>query len=90
MLYASKSDEEVISASEEALKNKLKDPYSAIFEDIKVFRSADAVYICGHVNAKNAFGGYIGSQYFMAAPIGMALLESNEAGRLLIPEFCLK
>lgn len=41
----------------------LKDPMSAQFSKLRKDPS-NADYVCGEVNAKNAFGGYVGSRYF--------------------------
>ena len=50
-----------IAAIQEGVKAALKDPESARFGDIKAGqRSNGDVVVCGWVNAKNSFGGYIG------------------------------
>lgn len=46
----------------EKVKSKLADPYSAKIRITKV--SANTV--CGLVNAKNQFGGYVGDRWFIA------------------------
>lgn len=43
-----------------AVKDKLKDPNSAQFEDVKVFKSS----VYGYVNAKNSYGAYGGKRRF--------------------------
>lgn len=49
-------------------KAGLKDPDSAKFTDVRVFRfeSMDRVYeaTCGYLNAKNSYGGYVGEKPF--------------------------
>jgi hypothetical protein len=43
----------------------LKDPDSAKFDSIAAGRAPDGrVFVCGWVNAKNSFGGYVGRQPF--------------------------
>jgi len=47
----------------------LKDPDSALFRNVALHRGAKATnisYICGEMNAKNGFGGYIGYKPFIA------------------------
>jgi hypothetical protein len=56
----------MISVIEDAIRGRLKDPEAARFHGI-AGGTADAdgiVRVCGLVNAKNAFGGYIGRQPF--------------------------
>ena len=54
--------------AESAVKNRLKDPDSANFNDVHIYpgASADDRWVCGAVNAKNGFGGYAGFMPFVA------------------------
>jgi hypothetical protein len=58
-----------------AIVEKLKDPDSAKFRNIRLVDGRDAktpgegIY-CGEVNAKNEFGGYVGFMPFIAAIVG--------------------
>lgn len=64
-----------ISAQQEAaakavIVEMLKDPESARFSDVVGVERVSApgsVVICGKVNAKNSYGGYVGSVPFMVA-----------------------
>ncbi|WP_252108847.1 MULTISPECIES: hypothetical protein [unclassified Halomonas] len=50
-----------------AVSRDLKDPSSAQFRDIfgvQQLRGGDRVTVCGSVNAKNAYGGYVGYKPF--------------------------
>jgi hypothetical protein len=48
------------------LKASLKDPGSAQLRAIEVIRQEDgSKALCGEVNAKNSFGGYVGFQSFV-------------------------
>lgn len=63
---------DIQSALRERLKNQLRDPYSAMIEVTRGPRTAryeldpKLVYegkaICATVNAKNAYGGYVGAE----------------------------
>lgn len=46
-----------------AVRLRLKDPASAMFEQVAYFHSTGAT--CGAVNAKNSFGGYVGFRGFV-------------------------
>lgn len=57
--------EERMTTIHAAVKDKLKDPYSAVFEDTKLGVAEDGkVLACGWVNAKNSYGAYTGKQVF--------------------------
>lgn len=49
--------------------HQLKDSDSAKFRDVEFRQSEAGGYwtMCGHVNAKNAYGGYVGFTRFMGA-----------------------
>lgn len=51
-----------VEQAKEAVAAGLKDPQSAQFREVKVCRSGKIVE--GEVNAKNAFGGYVGFEPF--------------------------
>jgi hypothetical protein len=57
-----------ITAIKDGVRKSLKDPESASFGAMKA-GSGDgttaAVTVCGYVNAKSSFGGYIGEQLFV-------------------------
>ncbi len=59
------SDSE-ISIVEQGVRDTLKDPDSARFDNIQATVSEKGgMTICGFVNAKNGFGGYTGKSPFM-------------------------
>ncbi|WP_227340126.1 hypothetical protein [Sphingopyxis sp. P8] len=60
------------SEAEEIVRATLTDPESAQFENVaRSERNPDVV--CGHVNSKNRFGGYVGNKRFYVT------LSSREA-----------
>ena len=66
---------EIIKA---AVQKDLKDPESARFGEIKAGFPPGQNHptVCGLVNAKNSFGGYVGMRYFIGAlgPRGFAVI----------------
>lgn len=48
----------------DSVRSQLKDPSSAKFAAVYLTKSRDMG--CGHVNAKNAFGGYVGDTMFVS------------------------
>lgn len=80
-----------IAAARAAVADGLKDPAAAQFRNLSaVTDGAGLRKVCGEVNAKNSYGGYIGFQAFAYAPgIGTVLApeaddksdEANAANR---------
>ena len=60
-----------------AMANQMKDPESAEFRDWHAFQSQKGLLVCGEVNAKNSYGGYVGFTHFVA--------HASADGRLLTP-----
>lgn len=60
-------DETMIAGAEASVSSALKDPQSAQFTDVHIF---DGPMICGMVNAKNSFGGYVGPRRFFVYMTG--------------------
>lgn len=59
-------NESEISAVVRGVKSALKDPDSAKFGQMKASTEGGGVkYVCGIVNAKNSFGGFIGDSPFV-------------------------
>lgn len=70
----------------EAVRSSLKDPDSARFRGVSAYRQDDGkIGVCGFVNAKNSFGGYVGDRPFIASlidgafPMPVIASESNHA-----------
>jgi hypothetical protein len=70
---------------------KLKDPYSARFENLRDrtvpnLKGQPTRVICGFVNAKNSFGGYIGAQPFVYFVSDRDFnIASDAASRVTVP-----
>lgn len=80
------------AASKVRIRYWLKDPSSATFRAVKVFRHPrpEGGYVfCGEVNARNSFGGFTGFERFVASPIS-AVVESMDPSQFRVGwrEFC--
>lgn len=95
-LAAGAIDEKAIRA---AVGEKLKDPYSAVLSDMarRTVPNAKGVptdVVCGLVNAKNSFGGYVGPRpfvYFLGdreAYVVDVRAGPNDLGRMVYRNFC--
>ncbi len=60
----------------------LKDAPSARFGPMELRRSDDppAVSLCGQVNSKNSYGGYVGFGGFVSTSTGLVMFENSEPG----------
>lgn len=71
-----------IASAERDVKKLLRDPSSARFGQKEMFTNVDArlgMTICGYVNAKNAFGGYIGEQGYIVIDRAARLGDGSDA-----------
>ncbi|MDO9470956.1 MAG: hypothetical protein Q7J23_09615 [Nitrosomonas sp.] len=89
------ANESIITDAQEAIKSQLKDPYSAVFDDIYLGKAENgAPVVCGTVNAKNSYGGYTGRKkfyYLDAAPRPILSIEGESSIFSVIYEsFCLR
>ncbi len=70
---------EQVKAVQDGVRNRLKDPASAMFSgEIRAAKAADGeITACGLVNAKNSFGGYVGSSLFIAMLRGGTVVDAT-------------
>ncbi|NTU73942.1 hypothetical protein HGB07_07350 [Candidatus Roizmanbacteria bacterium] len=61
-------DQVLIEKAKDAIREKLKDPESAQFRNVRV-GAEDFKPVRGEVNAKNSYGGYIGYDKFYFNPV---------------------
>lgn len=64
---ASGTPEDAIKKAQEAVANSLKDPGSAQFRNVRLKPYLDGQVVCGEVNGKNSYGGYVGFSPFVAS-----------------------
>ena len=72
--------QQVMERGKEAIRNSLKDPSSAQFRNVRLMEYLDGVVICGDVNAKNSFGGYIGFTNFVSGT-SSGFMRSSDADK---------
>lgn len=67
----------------EYFRDRLFDPGSAQWRFTKITRDSDGAIICGQVNAKNRFGGYVGfSGFFVVTDKGQVVAGEIYDGNL--------
>lgn len=75
--------------SKDKLKESLRDPSSAKYEDVAAHRVSSGGFVfCGKVNAKNGFGGYTGFERFIASPVIVGTEGSIDGFETVWTEFC--
>lgn len=68
----------VIDKAKKAVRERLKDPESAKFKNVSTHKTpAGGLLVCGNVNSKNSFGGYVGFRPFMYATSGVVILQED-------------
>lgn len=72
------SDPFVIRAKA-AISAQMKDPESAQFRDVAHYKSGTIDVLCGSINAKNSFGGYVGFTPFLVMGNAAVLRENYNA-----------
>lgn len=55
-----------IENAKKAIADSLKDPSSAQFRNVRIVKYGDGSVVCGEVNGKNSYGGYVGFKTFVA------------------------
>ena len=74
--------QKLISTASKQVLELLKDPESAIIRKARMVRYQGKILVCGEVNAKNSYGGYVGYTRFIAGAYS-AVLEYKSSD----PEF---
>jgi hypothetical protein len=64
----------------EQARERLKDPAAGQFSNERLHPVADStgMALCGTVNAKNSYGGYIGKAGFVSTTEGLVVFETSE------------
>ena len=58
--------QQVMEKGKKAIADSLKDPSSAQFRNVRLVEYLDGVVVCGDVNGKNSYGGYVGFTNFVS------------------------
>jgi hypothetical protein len=72
------TQEKAIEQAQIALANSMKDPSSTQFRNVRLVKYLEGNVICGEVNGKNSYGGYVGFTPFVAST-SSAVLYDNDA-----------
>lgn len=75
--YLKNGEEKTIAAAKAVVKQSLKDPDSAKFQNVRVVDYNDGKVVCGEVNAKNSYGGYVGYASFVAGVLNAKTYDTS-------------
>ena len=70
----------LVAKAKSSVTNDFKDPESAKFRNLAIFRTKTGKtgnFVCGEVNAKNSYGAYVGYRGFVYAD-GLVALDDSE------------
>lgn len=73
-------DEAAFAHAKAVVASKLKDPDSARFSGLRVNSYLGGRYVCGLVNAKNSYGGYVGNTPFVSGYLEAFLSSEGTDG----------
>ena len=69
--------EQAVDAAKQVVANSLKDPNGAQFRNVRLARYLDGNVVCGEVNGKNSYGGYVGFSPFVASTSSSVLYDND-------------
>jgi hypothetical protein len=84
--FAASGDSQLITRAKQSVTKDFKDPDSAKFRNVRVVRGS----VCGEVNAKNSFGGYVGYKRFVSVAGVVAWVEGESANFRESESMCSK
>lgn len=70
------TNDQAIAKAQQAVAGSLKDPDSAKFRNVAVKDFGSLKVVCGEVNGKNSYGGYVGFKRFVSG-INSGTIEST-------------
>ncbi len=70
-------EEKTITAAQDSLRQTLKDPDSAKFQNVRIADYDGGKVVCGEVNGKNSYGGYVGYKRFAAGISGATIYDTS-------------
>lgn len=69
--------EKAFAAAQDAAKEGLKDPDSAKFQNLRIADFDGGKVVCGEINAKNSYGGYVGYKRFIAGTSAATIYNTS-------------
>lgn len=85
-------DQEAIDNAKQAVIASMKDPSTVQFRGIWVRTGKRSKAICGEVNAKNSYGGYVGFRkfYFLSESQSILVQSGDQVTDSLVDSICMR
>ena len=77
LFFEKNGQEKTIAAAQDAAKKGLKDPDSAKFQNLRIADFDGGKVVCGEINAKNSYGGYVGYKRFVAGTSAATIYNTS-------------
>ena len=77
LFFEKNGKEKTIATAQKSLSQTLKDPDSAKFQNVRIVDYEGGKVVCGEVNGKNSYGGYVGYKPFAAGISGSTLYDTR-------------
>lgn len=71
------TSEQALDLAKKAVVERMKDPESVRFRNVSIKTFEGKPIICGEVNGKNSYGGYVGFQRFVASYSEASIYEDD-------------
>ena len=71
------SPQKVMEVVQARMVNELKDPDSAKFRNVRIVTYLNGAVVCGEINAKNSYGGYVGFRRFAGSTYSSSLSSTD-------------
>lgn len=78
LYYQEYGETATIDAGKEAVKRLLREPESAEFSEVSLKDTEGGKLVCGYVNAKNGFGGFVGATPFAASQSSAEIYQERD------------
>lgn len=69
--------EKTLAEAQNAVRGYLKDPDSAKFQNMRIVDFNGGKAVCGNMNGKNSYGGYVGFKSFVAGTMGAKIYDTS-------------
>lgn len=67
----------------------LKDPSSAQFRNLEVRKAGKSMAVCGEINAKNSYGGYVGFvKFYVLAGSATPVIQDGSVRDQMVDSVC--
>ena len=74
---AKETPQQIVEKGKKTIADILKDPESAQFRKVRLVQYLDGAVVCGEINAKNSYGGYVGFSDFVGGTNSATMRNSD-------------